>query len=413
MNGRGGERHLPRALGWAAVGLSVLLQGAVPARAQETRFDPQISFSLFRTTNIDFVGDGPSDSGFRLGVVLPVNRPLENGSLSFSYRTFFESFEQSTALNNLDHWLSLAISKSPSRNSNIGMKVGYILTQQQGRADSVEEGDLFLNERTKRQTVNLGLSYSSALGARWQWALAAGFWDWSYDEIEGFDDETPDRRLEDRTELRGSFELTRALSRSNAIGFSLTYRQFDLELSGEEDTQSASLVYRREIEERMSLSVSAGGFVSSGTAAGGPGGSQSDSRSGFQGTVSLSRALEHLNFTFVVGHTPSAGNDRLGTSTNTTIGVSLSGNPTRKLSWGVFSRYASREPNNRLEPTIDSFALGSSMGIRFRRELSIRIGINYTNQIADDARDEGSFVAGQVGLVWHPLARTRWAGGSG
>jgi hypothetical protein len=409
MSSRGGEPCLSRNSDTAPAVIVLLLLAAAPAAAQETQFDPQISFGLFRTSNVEFVGDGPSDSGFRLGLVLPVTRPLKNGSLAFSYRTGFQSFDNSSSLNNLSHRLSLVVSKSPTRRSSFGVQAGYTLTQEQGRADSLEEADLFLSQRTEREAANLAFSFTSTIATRWEWGLSAGYWDWRFDPIEDFESDTPTTRLEDRSELLGSVTFARILSQTSALGFSLAYRQFDLEFSGEQETQSASLVYRRDLEGRSSLSLSAGGFVSTGKALEGIGGSSSESRSGFQGTLSYGRSLKRMSVSISAGHAPSAGNDRPGTSVNTTLGVSISSQLTKRWNWGVFTRYALRDPNARNEPSVASFALGSSAGVRFRSSLSIHLGLNYTDQFGENPADEGSFVGAQVSLVWHPLARTRWA----
>jgi outer membrane usher protein FimD/PapC len=377
------------------------------------QFDPQISLSLFRTSNVEFLGEGPSDTGFRLGLILPVTRPLQNGSLSFRYSTGYESFDQSDVLNNLSHRLSLDVSKSPTRDSSFSVQAGYTLTQEQGRADSLDEADLFLNRRTRRETINLGLSFTSKIATRWEWGLSAGYWDWSFDPIDDFESDAPQTPLEDRTDLWGSLTFARILSRATALGFRLGYQQFDLEFSGKQDTQLASVVYRREIEERSFLTLSAGGFVSTGTATEEIGDSSSGSRSGFQGSLSFSRSLQRVSVSISAGHTPSAGNDRPGTSVNTVLGVSVSKLETRRWSWGVAARYAFRDPNDRNEPSVETFALGSSAGVRFRRSLSVQLGVNYTDQTGEDSADEGSYVGARVSLVWHPLARTRWAGGFG
>lgn len=393
------------------VAVAIFLAGATVIAAQQKQFDPQLSVGLFRTSNVAFVGDGPSDTGLRLGLTLPVSRPLQNGSLAFRYSAGYQIYDRSTTLDNLSHRVSLAVSKSPSRNTSFGVQAGYIRTQEQGLADSLEETDLFLSQRSERETINFGLSLSSKISTRWEWSLSAGYLDWGFDPIEDFESESSEVALEDRTALSGSFTFARLLSETSALGFSLGYSQFDLEFSGEQDTQMASLVYSRELGERLSLSISAGGFVSSGTALEDVDEGSSDSRSGFQGTLNLSRSLKRVSLSLFAGHMPSAGNDRPGTSVNTIVGVSVSSESARRWNWGVFARYAYRDPNDPTESSLETFALGADVGFVFGRSLSLQLGVNYTDQFGEGAEGEGSYVGAQVSLVWHPLARTRLAGG--
>ena len=381
-----------------------------PVRAQRTRFNPRFSLSLFRSDNIDLLGaERRRDSGLTLGLALPVSRDLENGSLSFDYNTSFDKYDEFEELDNLSHRLRLSVTKDPSRNSSVQAQVGYSLTQDQGLAESPNDADLFLTPRTERETVSLDFSYRKRFRSRWEWGFAGGFRDWSFDEIEGFESDAPPTQLENRTEFSGAVTLARLLSESSAFGFSYSYRTFDLELSGEESVQAGSLVYRRQLEERLSLAVAVGGFLSTGTTAQGPGGSSDDSRSGVQGTLNLSRNWRRTGLSLVIGHTPSAGNDRLGTSTNSTLGLSLTSRATRRWNWGLSARYALRDPNDTQEPTIDTLAFGANAGARVHRALSLQLGINYTDQSSDASGNEGSFLIGRIGLNWHPLRGSRVA----
>lgn len=394
--------------------LSVCLIGstAIPATAQKTTFQPSFSLDLFATNNVDYVGDEDrSDRGAGLGLRLPVERTLERGSIAFLYHPVIVAHDEFTELDNIRHLASLAVSTRPSRSSSLSIRAGYLRSQRQGDPRSVDPADLFLDRRTDRQRASVDLSYQGRLGRHWDWSLAVGGADWKYEEISGFEEDSPSVPVEDRSEFRSAVNVARILSHASSIGVSYGYRMFDLELSGEETSQSISLVYTREIENRLSLRASMGGFFNSEEAGSGSAGSLGDGQSGVQVAVSIIRTFRQSSLTFLVGHVPTAGGARIGTSINGYIGVSYTSSGLRDWTWGLYSRLARRDPSDPQLEIIDSFSAGIQVGRHLGRQLAIRLGGNYVYQSGDEVAANDSYLRGQLGLVWFPLGRSGGMGG--
>ncbi|MGB6364199.1 MAG: hypothetical protein WBG64_16155, partial [Thermoanaerobaculia bacterium] len=123
--GLSGLRHLAA---WSAVGLL-----ATAATAQRTTFDPQVNVGLFSTNNVAITReDARSDWGLRLGLILPVVRQLDRGSLSFTYSPRVELFREADNFNNVSHRLRLGLVTVPAPDSSLNLTAAYSDTQDQG-----------------------------------------------------------------------------------------------------------------------------------------------------------------------------------------------------------------------------------------------------------------------------------------
>ena len=386
---------------------------AIPAAAQKTTFNPAFNLDLFASNNVDYVGDsGRSDRGLHLGLSLPVERSLKRGSIAFNYNPAITLYGEFTELDNISHLVSLEASTQPSRNSSLSFRAGYSKTQEQGDPRSLDPADLFLDRRTDRERASVDLFYQAQPAERWSWDFSLGASGWLFQEIEDFEEEQPGIPLEDRVEFRGTVGVARTLSPSDSIGLSYGFRFFDLDLSGEETSQSVSLVYQRDIEDRISLGLSLGAFYNTGDATTGAPGSRGGEQSGVQGGLSLTRTFRQSSLSFVAGHAPSAGGARIGTSLNGYVGLSYVSANTRYWNWGLLSRVARRDPSNPEQPTIDSFTASIQIGRNLGRQLGIRLGGDYVYQSSSaEVAADSSYLRGSLGLVWFPLGRSGVMGG--
>jgi hypothetical protein len=251
------------------------------------------------------------------------------------------------------------------------------------------------------------VGYRGRVHRLWNWGFSVGGSQWRFTEIQDFESPEPEVPLEDRSELRGSLELTRDVSPTASFGVRYGYRFFDLEFSGEETSHLVSLVFRRELEERLSLVATVGGFVSTGEAAAGSMGSPDDQRSGAQGTLRLSRSFRRSSLSIFAGHIPTSGGARIGTSTNSYVGVSYGNRSSRHWIWGLHTRVARRDPSDPERPTINSFSVGFRVTRRLSQLMGIGFRANYIRQTGDVAVSEGLHIRGGLGLVWYPLGRGR------
>jgi hypothetical protein len=391
-------RHLAA---WSAIGFL-----ASAATAQRTTFDPQVNVGLFSTNNVAITRENPrSDWGMRVGLILPVVRQLDRGSLSFTYSPWVELFRESDTFNNVSHRMRLGLATAPTLDSSLNLTAAYSKTQDQGIIDSTDPSDLFLTQRTDRQRTSLDLVYGDQLRNRWNWGFSVGGSIWNYDKVIDAEDGVDRIPLEDRSEVRSSIQLTRSLSPTTAIGLSYGYRQFDLEFSGDENSQSVSFVFQKDVEERLSLEFSLGGFRNTGEAVTGPLDPSSGSRSGVQGQFRLTRLWRKSTMAIVAGHRPSSGGARIGTSVNSFVGLSYGNRGDQVWSWSLYTRVARRDPSNEVQRVVNSVALGGGVGRRLNRKTTIRMTARIFEQSGDSGETGGTYVYTWLGVVWHPLAR--------
>lgn len=398
---------------WRVTSAAAMFAAVAPAVfAQRTTFNPSITFGYFNAEDVDLVGAADqSDVGFRIATELPVEHQLAKGSIEFRYRPQFEQFNEFSELDNTAHKATLDLSLAPTRLSSFSMRMSYDRGLDQGRAGSERDSDLFLTRRTDRQLAGIEVDYSNRLKGGWDWRGSVGFSASQFDEIQGFDSGGPSAGVEDRTETEGSFGISRRLARTTSIGARFERREFDLEESGEELAELVSLVVRRELSSRSSLNLAVGAFRSSGTAARGANSDPNDRREGLQGSLALKHSRRHVDLAVFARSGPTDGGASAGTSSNSLIGLSVSGRPSPRLSWSSAIRYARREPSDAGLETLESVSVTLGTEIRVLRFIGLRLGVNYVDQ--SEGTDELKlFSDGGISLVWYPLAGRRISGQS-
>lgn len=391
-------RHLAA---WSVLGLL-----ATTATAQRTTFDPQVNVGLFSTNNVALTReDARSDWGLRLGLILPVTHQLDRGSLSFTYSPWVELFRESDNFNNVSHRLRLGLATEPTLSSSLNLQAAYTDTQDQGVVQSADPADLFLTQRTDRQRASLDLLYADQLRNRWSWGFTLGGSLWNYSRLVDADDGADPIPLEDRSEVRTSVQLARNLTPTDSVGFRYGYRRFVLDLSGEENSHSFSFVFQKDVEERLTLEFSIGGFRNSGEAVTGPLDPSSGTRTGVQGQFRLTRSWRQSTLAIAAGHRPSSGGARIGTSVNSFIGLSYGNRGDQVWTWGLDTRVARRDPTNENQSVVNSVALSGRVGRRLSRKTTIRMTARIFEQSDKGEEARGTYLYTWVGVVWRPLAR--------
>ena len=383
-----------------AIGLAVL---AIPASAQRTDFDPRLALSYIYRNNVNFVGEEQrADSSLRFTVVLPVVRTTKKGSASLQYAGYIERFDEFSTFDDVGHRLVVGVDTKPSNRSSFSLKGGYTRTQDQNDPGSLDSTDFFLTQRVRRDRLFLDLSFGSRFSQRWGWRISGGASDWKFTRVVGEDSNETPLGLEDRSEIRTGFSINRVMSRKSTLGFSLRARRWDLDLSGEQKSFWASLVYGREVADKTDMTLAIGGFRTEQVVLGTPEEEQ-PWRNGVQGTFQLERSFRRTILNVAAGHSPDAGGSRIGTSVTSYLQVSLADSFYRSWSWVVYGRVARRDPNSDLQKVLDSSSLGGGLQFRLMRFLGLNLGGSYVQQTQQLTSGNLTYYRVTATLAGYPL----------
>lgn len=403
---------------FGALSFLVLLAAApLPASAQERRttFDPSIFLSQSYTDNVRFVGEEDadvSDSSTMLVLDLPVRHQLRRGELNFAYtggRTVYREFD---ALDFTSHRLRFGVSTTPSRVSDLSFSTYFSKTQEQGNSASVDGEDVnfFLAGRTDRQTYGASLDCGRQMGPHWRWGATVGASRSEFDPIEDADTNAI-LDVQDRDTYSGALSFDRTLSRKWSVGAVYGYRQTRFDADADETTQSLGVRFNQNLGERGSITYEIGGFDRDRDGLD-PQAAQDLDDGGIYGGVNLgvTQPVGPVQFGFGAGVRPSSGGALRGTSTNTTVSVSLGPSMPRNWFWRLTSRFTRRDSSDRTEPDLDTVSLGASIERYLGQSVGIRLSAIWADQSTDEetigARD-GSFYYATLGLVWYPKNRAR------
>lgn len=398
--------------GWSSVAVLALVACLPePASAQRTTFRPVITLGAFYIDNVFYVdpeeagGRDTSSTGVLVSVALPLDVKMKRSELSLVYVPRFESFSDFSDLDNLSHRLYLGLNYRPNARRGLVLTSRYVSSADQADPESVEESPLFLTRRVRRDGGTVDLAFTQQLRSRFGLRMGLGASSWSFEEISGVRQGPPGSQIEDRTDLGASFGLARSFKRGHSLGFSYRYRRFDLDVSGQQDVHGLSLTYGVEIGERSQTSFSMGCFWREGE--------ESGSNCNLQGTLRLDRTIGRLWLSLAATHVPSSGDVGLGTSTNSVVALSLGGDQLTWWNWGLWTRYARRDPDNPGQPKLDTVSVGGSIGRSFSRVVGLRLTGSFADQTSDTGAQEGSYYRVGIGVVLHPLGRARLGRGAG
>ena len=386
-----------------------------PALAQKTTFNPSLSVGVGYTNNLNYAGEVTEDSGdvsAGLGVRLPLNRGLRNGSVNLSYFGKISLYQTNSDVDNVSHRLHLNYSHRTRRGSQFRASARYVRTQEQFDSVLLPEGikpddpligpgddvDLSVTERTNRETASVVISYGWRLGPRWGLgaALNAG-----RSNFEGGED------VENRKGYGGSLNLSTDLSRRSQLELGYSYTWVQLEESGDEQIQQGSLTYRQQLSRTLRLDTRLGAFAVRSVETG-------ESDTGTFGAIGVQfndgLVAGPLRFGFSAGASPSGGGALIGSALNTSVGASMSGVRVKPLNWGLYATYTYRKPFDSTLATSYSTVLRASVEHTLRRWWSLRFGTSWVTQRSDDPALVAEYARASLSLVAYPLGGTRLAG---
>ncbi len=407
----------------AAILCAISVSGAW---AQRTTFNPSINVGAGYTDNIAYEDENErSDTSSRIELDLPVSRQWDSGSMEFYYRPSYTTQRDEDDFDRDEHRLGFNTTSVIDRRTNWGFSAAYSKTQVQFSPAIVEfdpiDDDPFVSNPTDRESYGASLNLARTQSPRWNWQASL---DWSQIEHDLIDGESTSAAggspVEDRSEYGGTFGFSRSLGRGASLGLQYRHQRFDLDVGGEEDSDSLSVTWNRTVSRTLEFGLSVGGFKSTGEASDGTSlATDDDERTGAQGSFNLTRSFRNSRLVFSASHQPTSGSNLVGTSTNTDAGVTYAG--TRRLwDWSVSGRYGLREPSDPASFDLTNVSAGASIERFFRKQIGVRFGTARTDQSSDRPddpltgvnSDDRSAFSVEIGFVWYPLGRTKLGGGS-
>lgn len=373
-----------------------------------TTFNPRVILEYVYSDNVTFVGsERIPDDGVRLQLDFPVQRTTKRSNFRFVYSPVFTKFSTFEELDNLGHKLDTSLDYTVSERSSWGLAASYRRTQVQADPDSTEDADLFLTPRDQRELLGGMVNFQHELSARWQGTIGVAASSSKFERIEDFEEDDGLFPREDKKELRGDIGINRAMSRKTRFGASYRFRSFEQETLTDETVHAVTLDLAHQPSPQWSLRFSIGPFSRERDVVI----EEVDERTeGVFLDFGVTRQFRAYNLDFTARNYPSNGGSIPGTSTNSLVQLTLAPTTTGKLLWSAIARWARREPTIETESVIETAQIGGLFWYRFSKLFGTRFGLYYVDQSTDGAGSFTGFVfRGGIGLVWYPLAGTRFA----
>lgn len=404
------------------VPLLLVLGGAVtlPVQAQRWIFNPVVDLSANYDDNLTYAGAGDSsDTGSSIRVQLPVRRAWKTGSFSATYTPSYTQYRDFKALDRDEHRLRMGLFTQPNRTTALQFGMAYTLTQDQGNpadaGSSIDAGgsgdQVFLSERTERAVYGTDIRLTRNAGPTWVWSAGLGATIQDNTSLGTvIPDPTDVNRSEDRENYRASFSLARKLSETRSFGFRINQRRTELDLSGDEDASQFGLTYSHMPGRNLTLDYQFGAFYASGSAAAAAG---ANSRAGLQLRFNLQRDYRDTRLEFWANHRPTSGGNERGTSTNSSVGLSYSGDVRGRWRWELSTILSERNPADPLFATLRNYSVRAEISRKLWRVISLQLMTRLNEQTSDNPTTPDTTALGvRLGIIWHPLGRTP-LGGSG
>jgi hypothetical protein len=211
--------------------------------------------------------------------------------------------------------------------------------------------------------------------------------------------------VEDRKEYGLTVAVHEALSSVSTLGWDYTLTRFDLAESGPEDVHTLSMSFNRSLSPSTAVFAYLGAFQRQESAAAEPAAGSGSTGPQLRAGMGWSHTGRSVATSVALDRAASSGGTLTGTSTDTTLGMSI-GNPRPlRWSWSVSARYALRQATRSDVENLRTVAAGFSLERRWRGTLGLRLSGNHLRQITDEEGLAGSTVEAAVGLVWSPKGR--------
>ena len=398
-----------------AAATTLFLVAALPAAdAQQTTFNPSVSFGFAYTDNVDYLdqaGATTGDTGATFGAVLPLVRKINQGSLRLTYDVGTIAYQDESQFDTTNHLASFDFYRESRREATWRVSTRYAKTDQQrtspilpteilpNQTDGLDDANLSLTNRTDRETIDAAVDYGWRIGRRW--GLTAGF-NAGQSTLAGGTD------VEDRTWYGTSFGVRNTVSAKSSVGMGYSFRRVELDTSGTEDFQTLDFFFDRDLGRKLKLELLVGGLSRS------PDGSESDTQVFGSASFSFNEGLTlgPVRLGFSAGVSPGKAEGLTGTAMNSTAGFSISGVRTDPMNWRIGTFYNHRDPFESGEPSTDTLRVGVGAERRISRLFGLRFGADYSDQTSDDPILEVNYTRAELNLVVYPLGGTRIAGRS-
>ncbi len=388
------------------VAVAVVL-GSQPAAAQRTTFFPSLFLEEARNGNVAYLGASSTefrpDWSTRLGVSLVLRREGRAGTAGVRYGGYYEKYRKFSDLDHREHMLGVDLASAAGRRSSLGFSTSYSYGQAQGNPASLEAPDRYLSQRTTRQALAGTLRYDRNGSGRWSWGVSSYGSALRFHRISGLPEEPTAATVEDRNEYGAGAGLRFAMSPRLRLGWGYTFTRYDLKATGREDVQDLSMSFDLGVGRNARLAFRIGAFER--RAINAEGEAQPVERGlglDTSGGVSITRTGREVATTFSADRRASSGGTLMGTSTDTTAGITVTNVRQIRWYWSASARYALRESTLADMSNVQSLAFGGSVERRFRTMLALRVTATFVRQISGDVALEGSAPQGLVGLVWSP-----------
>jgi hypothetical protein len=395
------------------VALGAVLLGSRPAAAQRATFTAAFFLEEARSGNVEYLGTGGEtfrpDWSTRLGAGLGLRREGRAGQVGVQYGGYYEKYQTFSVLDHSEHTLGVDLASAPGRRSSFGFSAGYSYGQAQGNPASLEAPDRYLSVRTTRQALRGTLHFGRRISGRWSCGATGYGSRMSFHAISGVPEQPSDASVENRTETGASAGLRYEPSPRVQLGWGYGFTKYVLDVSGSETVHNANMSFGFGIGKSGRIGFNVGAFErhfvnSEGVA-------QPVQRGvGLQGAggVGWTHTGRAVSVSVNADRSASSGGALMGTSTDTTAGVTVSNVHPIRWNWTTSARYALREPTrNESFGNIETLAVGGSVEWRFRELLAARVSASLIRQISGSATVNGSAPAGAIGLVWTPFGRDR------
>lgn len=390
--------------------LAAIAAAAPPVAAQHVTFNPSLSLEQGYDDNVFYnANDQQSDSLTRFNADLPLRRESRTGFVDLRYRPSILRYSDFDGFDRDEHDLRIRWETESGPRNTFRVDGMYRKTQEYGEVASIDETDLFIGRRVERDRLRAAFDFEREQSARWSWGVNVSGSTTDYGPLLDSTDPSDLEPPEDKSDYGADLRATWAMSRTSRIGGRYGHREFDLDLSGEESSDTASFLFEKDFDERTSLELAVGGFHSTGTAAN-PG-SPDDSRSGALVEFRFQRLYDRMRLTAVASHLPSAGGVFEGTATTSVVGVQLASLRTRQWRFKVAPRITRRDPSDETEGTRTTIGLLGELERAVSVKLAIRGRARWIDQSNDDpAIDDRQSFEAYIGLVWYPLGGTTLGG---
>jgi hypothetical protein len=309
--------------------------------------------------------------------------------LRFRYNAGIYRFQDDSTFDRPDHAANLALQSQVSRRNNISFDTRFSRGQSQANFADPADPDIILNQRTRRDFFDARLMFESQVSSRWNWRFGGGVGSVRHEDVPG----APSGGVQDREYGHVTTGLDRQVSRKTNVGFELEFLETRFDAGGDEQVHGAGVFMTRQVDRKSRLNLRVGAYTAE--TAGLPDRSGGSVRLGYQ------RDFRHVALDGFAGHRPTPGGNLPGTSTDTDVGLALSGVGSRVWRWRLAGQFTRRDPADSTRADIDSRGFNANLTGLAHPKTGLRLTASSVTQSETAVPDIEVFRA-TLGIVWFP-----------